>query len=90
MELIILAIIGFILSIIWAVLAIIQDKEDVRIKSDHCCIISVLIFILSVFCIVVYYDNKPTAMDVYRGRTTLEITYRDKVPVDSVVVIKKK
>lgn len=54
------------------------------------CIIAVLIFILSVFCIVVYYDNKPTAMDVYRGRTTLEITYRDKVPVDSVVVIKKK
>ena len=87
MALIILAIIGFILSIIWAVLAIL-DKEYVRIKLAYC-IISVLIFILSVLCIVVYYENKPTAMDVYRGKTTLEITYRDKVPVDTVVVLKK-
>jgi hypothetical protein len=32
----------------------------------------------------------PTAMDVYRGNTTLEITYRDGVPVDSVIVFKQK
>lgn len=31
---------------------------------------------------------QPTAMDVYRGRTTLEITYRDSIPIDSVVVFK--
>lgn len=31
---------------------------------------------------------KPTAIDVYRGRTTLEITYKDSIPVDSVVVFK--
>ena len=30
----------------------------------------------------------PTALDVYRGKTTLEITYRDSVAVDSVVVYK--
>lgn len=30
----------------------------------------------------------PTALDVYRGNTTLEITYRDSVPIDSVVVFK--
>ena len=87
MALIIFSIIGFILSIIWAVLAILP-KEYVRIKLAYC-IISVLIFILSVLCIVVYYENKPTSMDVYRGKTTLEITYRDKVPVDTVVVLKK-
>lgn len=34
--------------------------------------------------------NKPTAMDVYRGRTTLEITYKDSVAIDSVVVFKNK
>ena len=28
----------------------------------------------------------PTAMDVYRGNTSLEVTYRDSVPVDSSVV----
>lgn len=33
--------------------------------------------------------SEPTAMDVYRGNTTLEITYRDSIPVDSVVVFKK-
>ena len=34
--------------------------------------------------------NKPTAMDVYRGRTTLEITYKDSVAIDTVVVFKNK
>ena len=28
-------------------------------------------------------------MDVYRGKTTLEITYKNKVPVDSTVVWKE-
>mgnify|MGYP003295632460 CR=1 FL=1 len=35
-------------------------------------------------------DDIPTALDVYRGKTTLEITYRDSVAVDSVVVYKMK
>lgn len=34
-------------------------------------------------------EQKPTAMDVYKGKTTLEITYRDSIPVDSIVVFKK-
>lgn len=34
--------------------------------------------------------NKPTAMDVYQGKTTLEITYKDGVPIDSMVVFKDK
>lgn len=32
--------------------------------------------------------NKPTALDVYRGNTTLQITYRDSIPIDTVVVFK--
>lgn len=32
----------------------------------------------------------PTALDVYRGKTTLEITYRDSVAIDSMVVYKVK
>ena len=32
--------------------------------------------------------NTPTALDVYRGKTTIEITYRDSIPIDSVVVYK--
>ena len=33
-------------------------------------------------------SGKPTAMDVYQNKTTLEITYRNGIPVDSVVVFK--
>ena len=33
---------------------------------------------------------RPKPIDVYRGKTTLEITYRDSVAVDSVVVYKMK
>ena len=32
--------------------------------------------------------KQPTAMDVYQGKTTLEITYKDGVPIDSTVVFK--
>ena len=32
----------------------------------------------------------PTALDVYRGKTTLEITYQDSVAIDSTVVYKAR
>ena len=34
------------------------------------------------------YEKNPSAMDVYQGKTTLEITYKDGVAIDSVVVFK--
>lgn len=34
-------------------------------------------------------NPKPAAIDVYRDKTTLEVTYRDSVAIDSVVVFKK-
>lgn len=34
-------------------------------------------------------EKTPTALDVYRNKTTLQITYKDGIPVDSVVVFKK-
>lgn len=54
--------------------------------------------ILAVICTYValtysgcpHSKNTPTALDVYRGKTTLEITYRDSVAIDSVVVYKMK
>lgn len=51
---------------------------------------------LAISCICFYmgliffcFNGRPTALDVYQGKTTLEITYKDGVPVDSVVVFKK-
>lgn len=33
--------------------------------------------------------RSPTAIDVYRGKTTLEITYKDGIAIDSTVVFKQ-
>ena len=32
--------------------------------------------------------DEPKAIEVYRGNTTLEITYRDSIPLDTTVVFK--
>ena len=49
------------------------------------CIYSLIIVIL-----LAIYLKKPRPMDVYRGKTTLEITYKDGIPIDSTVVWKNK
>lgn len=36
------------------------------------------------------FSYEPTAMDVYQGKTTLKVTYKNNVSVDSVVVFKDK
>lgn len=36
------------------------------------------------------YDDNPQPLDVYRGNTTLQVTYQDSIPIDSVVVYKSK
>lgn len=54
--------------------------------------IPIVLFLLSfISCILLWIHlSKPTAIDVYKGKTTLEITYKDGVPVDSTVVWKSK
>ena len=42
------------------------------------------------FITLICIKSKPTALDVYQNKTTLEITYRDSIPVDSIVVFKYK
>lgn len=50
-------------------------------------------FMMGIALTIAVFDSEtcstPSAIDVYRGKTTLEITYRDSIPVDSVVVFKK-
>lgn len=52
--------------------------------------ISITSFFLSfTSCILLFIHlMRPTAIDVYEGKTTLEITYKDGVPIDSTVVWK--
>ena len=40
--------------------------------------------------LIIAYLCKPKAIDVYRDKTTLEITYKNSVPTDTVVVWKDK
>lgn len=39
--------------------------------------------------ILIQNYNEPKAIDVYKGKTKLEIIYKNNVPIDSIVVFKK-
>ena len=52
-------------------------------------LVGTIIVMASVF-ITMYTSPIPTAIDVYRGKTDLEITYRNDEIVDSTVVFKNK
>lgn len=65
-----------------------SSSEEDKFHDFHVfivCIYSLIIIVLSAICL-----RKPQAIDVYEGKTTLEITYKDKVPIDSTVVWKNK
>lgn len=80
-------IIGLILSLIILALILFLEKKEHGENWIIWCTIAFSFFALgSLFSIREY--NIPTAIDVYRGKTTLEIAYRDSVAVDSVVVYK--
>ena len=51
---------------------------------------TLFVYSFLVFLLLLSYVYKPKAIDVYRGKTTLEITYKDKVPIDTTVVWKNK
>jgi hypothetical protein len=52
-------------------------------------ILSVIGTLLLTLGAVAIHDSKnPTALDVYQGKTILEVTYQGNVPVDSAVVFK--
>ena len=82
-----LSIIGLIISIVSLAIILIFDKKE---HGD--CFMSWGTIILSCWALVSFVSlityNEPTALDVYRGKTTLEITYRDSVAIDSTVVYK--
>ena len=52
-------------------------------------IYTLFVYSFLVFLLLLSYVYKPKAIDVYRDKTTLEITYKDRVPIDSTVVWKK-
>ena len=73
----------YAISLFWNVLT---DNKDNRFFSAFLLTISAIILAV----LILYDENKniPTALDVYQGKTTLEITYRDSISVDTIVVFK--
>ena len=48
--------------------------------------VCIITFVTAVFTTI--ESRNPTAIDVYRGNTTLEVTYKNGVAIDSTVVFK--
>ena len=64
----------------------------ILIEEEHYSI-SIVLFVTAGIClsfILADIGHTPTALDVYQGNTELKITYEGKVPVDTVVIYKKK
>lgn len=52
--------------------------------------IALTLNIVGILNVIIYHATEaPSALDVYKGKTVLKITYEDKVPVDTVVIYKK-
>lgn len=47
------------------------------------------LFIVGLILLMEYHSPSIAPIDVYRGKTTLEITYRDSIAIDSTVVWKE-
>lgn len=70
---------------IFIVLLIIHIKND---DSPLLLLTILIVYLLSGLVYSYFDDDSPKAIDVYRNKTTLKISYIDSVAVDSVVVFK--
>ena len=78
----IIIIVLLIVSFLWNIS---NDKD--RTMSALCLVI--FSYVVSGIMTFLELDKQPKAIEVYQGKTTLEITYKDSIPVDSVVVYKE-
>ena len=78
--LIVLCVLMF-LALVWNVF----DRDEPIFSALF---IIVLTFLFTI-CLDSYFNRDvPNAIDVYNNKTTLEITYRDRIAIDPVVVYK--
>lgn len=73
-----------VLVFIWNIYS--KDIDN-RANSRFCALIISMLFTITL--IIDNSEIEPTALDVYQGKTTLEITYKDSIHVDSIVVFKE-
>ena len=86
-----LLILFIILAITFVIGTLIEViSSDFNIDDVHGAVIitiGVIAFITAVLLTIEL--RNPTAIDVYRGKTTLEVTYKNGVTIDTVVVFNR-
>lgn len=80
----------FIIVIVAAIVLLIYSMAN---NSDMDSFCNGMLFVIGVILalilgVIMLCKPLPQAIDVYRGRTTLEITYRNSIAIDSVVVFR--
>lgn len=65
----------------------------VLIMSKQTNKLTILGFVSSMLLIIggascIHICKHPSAIDVYRGKTTLQVTYKNNIPTDTIVVYK--
>lgn len=88
MIVLIIEILFFIVLVIAGVVSIkLANYEDSY--SVICLALVTILWCINLCCVAIIV-NQPTAIDVYRNKTELQITYKGTIPIDSVVVFKNK
>lgn len=76
---------SFIITIFTVMLLAAIVLIDDLVTSIVICILSMVGLILGIYNV----ESNISAIEVYRGNTTLQITYEGDTPIDSIVVWKK-
>lgn len=82
-------ILAFVFAIILYIFIVFVSGKDLNKIKAFVILIPFFLTTGIIFSLMVLSDT-PQAIDVYRGKTTLKITYKDGVAIDSTVVFKNK
>lgn len=85
-----LDVLGTILLVVFALMIVIAMFCNISNNSYGASTITVGVILLLSAILSVIDKTKPTAIDVYRNKTTIEVTYRNGVAIDSVVIFKER
>lgn len=86
--LILIVLIPIILSLIVFAITFISINKEERWSFLTGISTTGLICLFSYCIYSITISSTPTALDVYRGKTSLSITYKDTIPIDTTVVYK--
>lgn len=79
------------MSFLLTLMLFIAQKENENVAPSSVSGALVMVLLIAGTALIDEYCNpRITPIDVYRGNTTLETTYRDSIAIDSVVVWKEE